>query len=137
MISFHNHHVDFDFDEGLLTDTITKLVCNEGKLLDDVSIILCSDEFLLELNRNHLGHDYYTDILTFDYGQDSFLKGELYISIDRVIDNSLVCNTTEIQEFARVVVHGFLHLCGYKDLLESEKLVMTNKENLYLSPIYL
>ncbi|MES2331716.1 MAG: rRNA maturation RNase YbeY [Bacteroidota bacterium] len=101
--------------------------------LASVTYIFCSDEFLLQMNRDFLQHDYYTDIITFglsDMGQP--IEAEIYISIDRVRENAIDHETTFKQEVLRVIFHGALHLCGYKDKKKSEITLMREKEDQYL-----
>ena len=88
-----------------------------------------SDDELLEINKAHLDHDYYTDIVTFDYSSPRKISGELFISVDRVRDNAATHGSSENQEFYRVVAHGVLHLLGFKDKTEAESKVMREKEN--------
>jgi rRNA maturation RNase YbeY len=107
----------------------------EGFELGDVSMILCSDEYLLEMNRKHLSHDYYTDIITFDYTSEQNVSGDLFISIDRVRDNADTHLEMFHVELFRVMVHGVLHLMGYKDKSEMEQEEMRSKENWALSLI--
>jgi len=108
-------------------------VCEqEEKELDVVSLIFCSDEYLLKMNQEHLEHDYYTDIITFDYSSGYVISGDLFISIDRVKDNAGINQVTFMNELHRVVVHGVLHLIGYNDKSESEQKEMRSLENKYL-----
>lgn len=103
----------------------------EGKVLEELNYIFCSDDRLLEINRNFLNHDYYTDIITFDLSDESGkIKGEIYISLDRVKDH--VKKYGNDNELFRVIFHGVLHLCGYKDKKKSEITVMREKESEYL-----
>lgn len=105
-------------------------VCGfEDKVLNEVNLIFCSDEYLLELNRTHLNHDYYTDIITFDYCEDGLIIGDLFISVDRVEENANDASVSFTQELNRVVVHGVLHLIGYKDKLPEDECVMRGKED--------
>lgn len=105
-------------------------VCSvEEKELGDVNVILCSDDYLLEMNRTHLDHDYYTDIITFDYTDGSVVSGDLFISVDRVRENAQDLSLDFMDELNRVCVHGLLHLCGYKDKSESDEVIMRSKEN--------
>jgi len=105
-------------------------VCSvEGKELGDLNVILCSDDYLLEMNRTHLDHDYYTDIITFDYTDGSVVSGDLFISVDRVRENAQDLSLGFMDELNRVCVHGLLHLCGYKDKSESDEVIMRSKEN--------
>ena len=101
----------------------------EGKTLGDINVIFCSDEYLLEMNRSHLDHDYYTDIITFDYSEEDVVSGDLFISMDRVADNAQGLDHDFMDELNRVCVHGLLHLCGYKDKSEEDEQMMRNKED--------
>jgi rRNA maturation RNase YbeY len=109
------------------------LVMDEGKHLGDLSVVMCTDEYLLKVNQDFLQHDYYTDIITFDYCDDDVVSGDLLISYERVLENSILEKTDEENEFYRVVFHGLLHLCGYKDKSEEDILLMRSKENEYLT----
>lgn len=111
---------------------IKNVVVTEGYKLGDVSFIFCSDDYLLDVNRKYLDHDYYTDIITFDYVEDKILNGDIFISIDRVKENAVEFETTFDNEFHRILIHGILHLLGYKDKIRKDKLIMTEKEDLYL-----
>ena len=112
---------------------ISNILISEKKTEGDVVLIFCSDEYLLEINKKHLNHNYYTDIITFDYCVENIVSGDLYISIDRVKENAKTFNDSFINELSRVVIHGVLHLCGYNDKTESEKKIMTQKENQYIN----
>ncbi len=113
---------------------IDTLINNEQEKEALVSYVFCSDEFLLDINRRFLNHDYYTDIITFDLSEvfELSLKGEIYISIDRVKDNALSLNTNFQDEITRVIFHGALHLCGYRDKKKREIVIMRQKEEHYL-----
>lgn len=105
-------------------------VCEvEGMHLGAVSVIFCSDEHLLDMNKEYLQHDYYTDIITFDYTEDDLVSGDLFISVDRVQDNADEFDTLFQDELHRVCVHGLLHLCGYKDKSEADEKLMRTKED--------
>ena len=101
-----------------------------------VEVHLMSDDELLEINRKHLDHDYYTDIITFDYSRGSKISGELFISSDRVTENALKEQVESSHEAYRVVAHGILHLIGYGDKSEEEQIVMRSKEDEVLKTIY-
>lgn len=120
-------------DPDFFLSWLTKVVEEEGKLLGDICLVLGDDEWLKEHNIQFLNHDYYTDIITFDYSTNDLVSGDLLISIDRVVDNALVEGVTQYLELNRVVVHGVLHLCGYGDKSDEEALVMRKKEDYYLS----
>ncbi len=131
------HYVDVamePLDERSLQDWILRCTTNEGFQQDFIEIILCSDEYLLSLNNDYLNHNYYTDILTFDYSDSpGVISGGIYISYDRVKENALTYRATPKDELLRVIIHGVLHLMGYLDDTEQQKHEMTSKENYYLS----
>ncbi len=111
---------------------VTNIFKQEGKALQQVDYIFCSDEYLLNINKTFLQHDYYTDIITFDLSEKEETVGEVYISLDRVKDNSITLQTHFSHEMLRVIFHGALHLCGYKDKKKSEITLMREKEDYYL-----
>jgi probable rRNA maturation factor len=118
-----------------IKNAIKYLINNEIKELGDLSIILCSDNYLLKINKEYLNHDYYTDIITFNYVEGNRISGDLFISSDRIKENSVEYNTTLIKELYRVMFHGVLHLIGYNDKTVDEKKVMREKEDFYLSEV--
>ncbi len=126
---------DLSLNDIDLTNWISKVCINENYNLGDISLIFCSDEYLLDMNRTHLDHDYYTDIITFDYTDNQIVSGDLFISIDRVRDNASDFNVSFEHELHRVIIHGVLHLCGYKDKSDDEEKLMRTKENIALSMI--
>ena len=105
---------------------------SEMKKLGNISIISCSDDYILDVNMKYLQHDYFTDIITFDYCEKDFLNGDLFISIDSVRENALYYGTEFADELNRVMVHGLLHLIGYDDHSEEDIKMMRYKENYYL-----
>ena len=107
----------------------------EGFTLGDVTLVFCSDAYLLEMNKKHLDHDYFTDIITFDYTEGEVLSGDLFISIDTVKDNAIGNKVMFHVELNRVVGHGVLHLMGYNDKTDSEQKEMSKKEEWALSLI--
>lgn len=121
--------LDPDFFLKWLSDVVEK----EGKILGDICIVLGDDEWLREHNVQFLNHDYYTDVITFDYSTNDLVSGDLLISIDRVEENGLTENVSRETELKRVIVHGVLHLCGYGDKSEDESILMRQKEDYYLS----
>jgi rRNA maturation RNase YbeY len=125
----------FDLQDSKILDWYNQVSLQEDKLLGDVTIIFCSDEYLLEVNRQHLDHDYYTDIITFDYSDFPLISGDLFISVDRVKENAIDFKVSFEHELHRVIIHGFLHLCGYLDKSEEDELLMRSKENQALSLI--
>ena len=133
MIKFINHDRNFNFPgKTYLKDFIERLFKKEGKKSADITYIFCSDEYLLQINQNFLQHDYFTDIITFDLGGDETVNAEIYISIDRVKDNAANFGEPYKKEILRVIFHGALHLCGYKDKTKSEITLMREKESEYL-----
>jgi rRNA maturation RNase YbeY len=101
---------------------------NMGFVVGSINYIFCSDEYLLEMNRKHLEHDYYTDIITFNYCEDKEISGDMYISVDRIKENSVLLGTGD-SEIYRVIIHGVLHLCGYEDDTDEETEAMRQKED--------
>lgn len=134
MIEIHSIDVMVpDMSPELFVLGVERLILKEGKELGLINVICVSDEYLLDMNINHLKHDYFTDIITFDYVNDLIVSGDLYVSIDRVTDNAMLNGVSVNNEFLRVCVHGVLHLCGYKDKSDAEIVVMREKEDYYLS----
>lgn len=118
-----NFSIDF-YDNWL-----SKVASIEDKILGDVTLIFCSNEYLLKINQEYLNHDYYTDIITFDYTEDNIICGDLFISLEMVAENAISNNVPFINEVNRVVVHGVLHLIGYKDKSDEDSNLMRKKEN--------
>jgi probable rRNA maturation factor len=113
---------------------INETVKAEGFTLKELNYIFCSDEFLLQVNRQYLDHDTYTDIVTFDNSEkEKTVTGDIFISIDRIRENAKKFNVSETDELHRVVIHGALHLVGYKDKTPVTKKKMTEKEDFYLN----
>jgi probable rRNA maturation factor len=124
---------DFELEQEARTfDWIVETVEAEQKRVHTISYIFCNDDFLYEMNVEHLQHDDLTDVITFPYQSDP-IEGEVYISIDRIKENAEKYNITWQHELRRVMVHGALHLCGYTDKTEADRTAMTGKENFYLA----
>lgn len=121
-----------DFDSELFILWLNKVIVCEGKESGEISVVFCSDEYLLKINQDYLKHDYYTDIISFDYSEENFVSGDLFISVDRVEENAVEFGVSFSEELKRVCVHGVLHLCGYKDKSDEEVNQMREKENQYL-----
>ena len=113
--------------------TLPELIAMEGKEAGEISLIFCSDEQLLLMNKKHLNHDYYTDVITFDYTIHNFISGDVFVSVDRVRENANDYKTTFHIEMCRVVFHGILHLCGYNDKAEADIVLMRAKEDSYIN----
>ncbi|MFT5925855.1 MAG: putative rRNA maturation factor [Rubritalea sp.] len=116
-------------DEVSYSKWLVQVAVSENKTLGELSFVFCSDEFLLKINQDHLNHDTYTDIITFDYSDNGLISGEIYISTERVKENAGRFSVSEINELHRVMAHGVLHLCGYGDKSEFETQLMRDKEN--------
>ena len=128
-IYFFKADVAFRFQgKSKIPNWIKKVVRQEGGKLASLNIVFCSDKSLLNINRQFLRHDYFTDIITFDYPGDG-ITGEIYISTDRVLENSKSLNVPFEQELRRVIIHGVLHLLGYKDKTASQKRAIRKKED--------
>lgn len=104
------------------------------KAIEYINFIVCTDSFLLEINQNYLQHDYFTDIITFDYSEKT-IASDIYISIDRITENAKLNSVSLLKELQRVLIHGVLHLVGYQDNTSENKKIMTQKENYYLQLI--
>jgi rRNA maturation RNase YbeY len=115
-ISFNSEDVGFKMPQKSIYKAWIEAVSHShGKKVGEISYIFCSDEYLLEMNKQYLQHDYYTDIITFDYSEGDTISGDLFISVDRVKDNANDLSISPEIEMQRVVIHGVLHLCGYGD----------------------
>ncbi len=112
---------------------IKRTVENEGKKCGDINYVFYNDEDLLAINVKYLSHDFYTDIITFDYTENNIISGDIAISIDRVVENAKTYNVDFEAELKRVLIHGILHLCGYKDKNKEEEKVMREKETFYMN----
>ena len=134
MVSYFSEDIKFDFKGRRENNAWLKAVAeSEVKRLGDINIIFCSDNYILDVNQRYLGHDYFTDIITFDYCEGNVLSGDLFISIDTVRDNASFYGADSFEnELQRVMVHGLLHLIGYDDHTPEQQAVMREKENYYL-----
>ena len=134
MVSYYTEDISFHFKEKRLTSRWLKFVAeSETKRLGDIAVIFCSDHYILDVNMKYLQHDYFTDIITFDYCEGNVLSGDLFISIDSVRENAAFYGSEFADELNRVIVHGLLHLIGYDDHAEEDIAQMRAKENYYLS----
>ncbi|MEY4791208.1 MAG: hypothetical protein RIT34_15 [Bacteroidota bacterium] len=115
-----------------LKQNLKTLAKSEGKALKDISVVFTDDDYLLEVNKQYLNHDYYTDVITFDYSVFPEVSGDIMISLDRVKENADTLSVSFQEELNRVVYHGLLHLCGYKDKSAADEKLMRKKENYYL-----
>jgi len=133
-ICFFNENVKFDLKEKRkYKNWINQAITNENKIPGDINFIFTSDNFLLEINKKHLSHNYFTDIITFNYCSENLVSGDIYISLDTVKNNSHLFNVTYYEELSRVIIHGILHLLGFNDSNDKEKVEMREKEDYYLA----
>lgn len=134
-ISFFNEDIDFQLDNSYeIVHWISSVVSSHHKKLLEINYIFCSDDYLLEINQEHLNHDYYTDIITFDNAETSGeVEADIFVSVDRVKENAQLQKTSFQNELNRVMIHGVLHLLGFGDKSETEKKVMREKEDACLS----
>lgn len=135
MIHYFFENIDEFTIEKSITEGLKNLIISEGKKLGEVQYIFCDDDYLLKVNQDYLQHDYYTDIITFDYVKGKMINGDIFISLPRILDNAKTLSTKYEDELKRVLTHGLLHLCGYKDKTDEEKLIMRNKEDFYINLI--
>lgn len=129
MIEFH-YETDFTLSNtGSFEAWLMKVIESEEKTAGDINYIFCDDEYLLKVNLEYLNHDTYTDIITFDYCEGNFLHGDIFISVERVAENAITYGVDFSQELLRVMSHGLLHLCGYKDKSVEDEHLMRLKED--------
>ena len=134
MVRYFCEDIKFNFKEKLSNNRWLKLVAgSEIKKLGDINVIFCSDNYILDVNMKYLQHDYFTDIITFDYCQGDVLSGDLFISVDSVRENAVEYGAEFDEEIHRVIVHGLLHLIGYDDHTPEDQKTMREKENYYLA----
>lgn len=127
-INFYSENEFLLNEENSYSNWIERVIVSEGKKLEEISYIFCNDDYLLDMNVQYLNHDTYTDVISFDYSIGNILQGDIYISTERVKENSQEYGVSFEEELRRVLIHGVLHLCGYKDKTEEEILKMRSKE---------
>lgn len=133
-------NIDFNYTDAefLFTDTekikkwIEKTIENEHCFTGNITYIFCSDNYLLDVNKKYLNHDYFTDVITFDYVKDKVISGDIFISVDRTKENAQIYNVSHETELLRVMIHGVLHLIGYDDLTDEQEEEIHKKEDYYL-----
>lgn len=132
--------IDFQYIENdKLSNTedlnlwLNSVIKEEGMLIGDLVYVLCTDEYLLKKNIQFLNHNTLTDVITFDYSQDEIISGDILISTERVVENAKIFKVNYLTELQRVMLHGLLHLLGYKDKIEKDANAMRKKENYYLN----
>lgn len=133
MINFYFDNIDTLEIQPEISSWLENIIIKEGKKLGKIDYIFCDDNQLLQVNKDFLQHDYYTDIITFDYVKGKTISGDIFVSLPRISDNASSLFKNFEEEFKRVLAHGILHLCGYKDKTEAEQKEMRNKEDFYLN----
>ena len=129
-ISFNNHEIKFNLkNKKRIKNWIKEVIKEHKKSTGNISYIFTSENYILEINREYLNHNYYTDIITFDYSNNEIIEGDIFISIDTVYSNSKKFKTNFNDEMLRVIIHGVLHLIGFKDKSKKQKLEMRELEN--------
>ena len=138
MIEFYNEDIDFpDVNVENIVRWIGKIIYNYSRIEGDLTFIFCSDNYLLEINKQYLQHDYFTDIITFNYNENEVISGDIFISLDTVKSNAEEYKVTFFNELLRVIVHGILHLIGFDDKTSEQKKIMREKENEALNLFHL
>lgn len=133
MIQFFFEDIDKIEIQPNLSNRLENIILSEGKKPGEINYIFCDDEYLLQVNREYLKHDYYTDVITFDYVKGKTISGDIFVSLPRIFDNAQTLSKDFESEFFRVLAHGVLHLCGYMDKTDEEIAEMRSKEDYYLN----
>lgn len=129
MITF-NYENDFLLeDESIYQDWISRIIQSENKSEGEINYIFCDDEYLININNEYLNHNTYTDIISFDYSVGELIQGDIFVSTERVTENAIEFNVSFENEIKRVLSHGILHYCGYKDKSEDDAKLMRQKED--------
>jgi probable rRNA maturation factor len=134
MIRFQSEEITLpDFDQAHITDWINRIASIHQKIVGEINYVVCSDKKILEYNQQWLNHDYYTDIITFDYSHEHLVSGDIYVGIETVTSNAMERHLDPEKEFLRVLIHGILHLIGFKDKTAEDELIMHEQEDIALS----
>ena len=133
MINYFFENIDKKNIDSNISIWLEDLILSENKKPGDINYIFCDDEYLLKVNQDYLAHDYYTDIITFDYVKGKTISGDIFVSLPRILDNASTLSQDFESEFRRVLAHGLLHLCGYKDKTVEEESTMRQKEDFYIN----
>ena len=133
MINYFFENIDSRDIHPDTSKWLENLIIAENKKPGEINYIFCDDDYLLKVNQDYLDHDYYTDIITFDYVKGKTISGDIFVSLPRILDNASTLSQNFESEFNRVLVHGILHLCGYKDKTEEEQTQMRSKEDFYIN----
>jgi rRNA maturation RNase YbeY len=133
-INYFSEETPFELSNSQdISSWIKTVILTENKIVGDINVIFCSDNYLYAMNVQHLQHDTLTDIITFNYCESSTISGDIFISIDRVKANSSEYDKPFLNELYRVIIHGILHLIGFDDKSQAEKTIMRSKEDFYLT----
>ena len=133
-IDFNFTDAEFSFsDLEKVKKWIVNTIENEHCFMGNITYIFCSDNYLLDVNKKYLNHDYFTDVITFDYVKNKVISGDIFISIDRTKENAEIYNVSHETELLRVMIHGVLHLIGYDDLTDEQEYEIHSKEDFYLN----
>ena len=136
-IRFSNQDIKFKLkDKRRVVTWIKKIANNHNKVTGEISIVFVNDDYILSINNQYLNHNYFTDIITFDYSEKNIIEGDVFISVDTVESNSKTFNTTFNNELLRVIAHGILHLIGFKDKKPNEQKIMREQEDFALEIFY-
>ena len=133
MINYFFENIDPKNIDPTISIWLEDLILSENKKAGDINYIFCDDDYLLKVNQDYLDHDYYTDIITFDYVKGKTISGDIFVSLPRILDNASTLSQDFESEFRRVLAHGLLHLCGYKDKTKEEESTMRQKEDFYIN----
>ncbi|MFL1010575.1 rRNA maturation RNase YbeY [Flavisericum labens] len=135
MINF-NYETDFQLkSESTISKWILETIATEEYKVEEVNYVFCDDDYLHKLNLEFLSHDTLTDIISFDYSVGKIIQGDIFISVERVEDNAIDFGVSFENELHRVIIHGVLHYCGYKDKSDKDASIMRSKENFYLNQL--
>ncbi len=129
-------HTECDYkikNPSIVSGWLIKSAKSESRVIGNVNYIFCNDDYLLKKNQKYLQHDALTDIIAFDYSEENILNGDIYISVERIKENAVIFTVPFEEELNRVIIHGLLHLMGFKDKTKGEAKTMREKENFYLS----
>ena len=133
MIQFFFENIDEINIDPDINKWLENIIMSEEKKVGEITYVFCDDDYLLKINQDYLKHDYYTDIITFDYVKGKTISADIFVSLPRILENTQLHSKDFKNEFHRVLAHGILHLCGYKDKTQEEILLMREKEDFYLS----
>lgn len=133
MIYFFFESIDSIEISEKISPWLENLISSENKKLGEITYIFGDDDYILKVNQDYLKHDFYTDVITFDYVKGKIISGDIFVSLPRISDNAKMLSKDFEKEFLRVLAHGILHLCGYKDKSEEEISLMREKEDHYIN----